>query len=131
MRWRGATAFLLLLPGVAGACPIGRDDGARLEGPAGVELAWRSVPERIRSGQAFALQVRVCPAGAQLAAADATMPEHGHGMNYRASVHPLGGGRFEVKGLLWHMPGRWELRFDVRPEAGAARQVLRQPVVIE
>lgn len=119
------------LAGAAAACPPGPQDGRVLDGGAGITLAWRSTPEPIPRGQPFTLQVRLCPANGVLGAADATMPEHGHGMNYRARVQPLGDGRFEVRGLLWHMPGRWELRFDVRPEAGAPRQVLRQSVVLE
>ena len=41
------------------------------------------------------------------------MPGHGHGMNTRARVEPLGDGRFVVRGLLLHMSGQWELEFDV------------------
>jgi hypothetical protein len=29
---------------------------------------------------------------------------------------PLGPGRFDVAGLLFHMPGYWELHFDVARE---------------
>jgi len=41
------------------------------------------------------------------------MPEHQHGMTTQARVLPLGGGRFDVAGLLFHMPGYWELHFDL------------------
>jgi hypothetical protein len=41
------------------------------------------------------------------------MPGHGHGMNTRARVEPLGDGRFVVRGLLLHMQGQWQLTFDV------------------
>lgn len=44
---------------------------------------------------------------------DAAMPEHRHGMNTDAVVTPLGNGRFGVAGMLLHMPGRWEMHFDV------------------
>jgi sugar lactone lactonase YvrE len=44
---------------------------------------------------------------------DAGMPEHQHGMTTQARVLPLGGGRFDVAGLLFHMPGYWELHFDL------------------
>ena len=36
------------------------------------------------------------------------------GMNYKAEVKPLGRGRFQAEGLMFHMPGRWELIFEVR-----------------
>jgi hypothetical protein len=51
---------------------------------------------------------------------DATMPEHRHGMNYRAGIKSLGEGRWRAEGLLLHMPGRWELRFDVQAAGGTA-----------
>jgi tripartite motif-containing protein 71 len=44
---------------------------------------------------------------------DAAMPEHRHGMNTDAVVTPRGSGRFGAEGLLLHMPGRWEMYFDV------------------
>jgi len=44
---------------------------------------------------------------------DARMPAHAHGMNTRPKVQDLGGGRFVVKGLLFHMAGAWQIRFDV------------------
>ena len=41
------------------------------------------------------------------------MPEHGHGMNRVPRIEAKGGGRFRAEGLLFHMPGKWELYFDV------------------
>ena len=45
---------------------------------------------------------------------DAGMPQHGHGMSVRP-VHRSGvaDGEFEVDGMLFHMPGAWELYVDV------------------
>ena len=45
--------------------------------------------------------------------ADAAMPQHGHGMNVKPTVKSLGGGRFRVEGMLFHMPGSWELYLDL------------------
>lgn len=124
-----------LLAGVAGltvaavhaACPPTPADGAVLaEGP--VRLAWRADPAPVVQGQPFALQLSVCPVQAVLTAVDATMPEHRHGMNYRPGLQPLGDGRWRAEGLLWHMSGRWELRFDMRHEGRA--YTLRQGVVL-
>lgn len=50
------------------------------------------------------------------------MPAHGHGMNYKAEIKALGRGRFQADGLLFHMPGRWEIVFDVR-SGGASDQI--------
>jgi hypothetical protein len=55
---------------------------------------------------------------------DAAMPEHRHGMNTEALVTPTGPGRFGVEGLLLHMPGRWELYFDVTDGAVTERAQL-------
>ena len=62
-------------------------------------------------------------------AVDATMPEHRHGMNYRASVAPLRSGVWRADGLLFHMPGRWDLTFDV--VAGGATQRVTSTMTVE
>lgn len=89
-----------------------------------VQVAWWAEPAPITVGQAFVLQLQLCPADAQLLRVDATMPEHRHGMNYKPSLKPLGGGRWRAEGLLWHMAGRWELRLDLR-SAGAEHRLLQ------
>lgn len=107
-------AALALAAVGAQACPA---DGS-------VQATWRSEPAKIVIGQPFRLVVTLCPARARLLALDATMPEHRHGMNYRPTLVALGGGRWRADGLLWHMSGLWELRFDA--ELDGQRQVLRQ-----
>ena len=109
------------------ACPLAPGTGPVVAGD-GVQLAWTAEPRTIVAGRPFALVVDVCPAGARLVRVDATMPEHGHGMNYRASLHPEPSGRWRAQGLLWHMSGRWELAFEIESEG--LRQVLRQSVVL-
>ena len=83
-------------------------------------LVYRSQPERIKVGEHFALDLAVCPKGAKAppgtVGVDARMPEHRHGMNYKAAVRSLGAGRFRAEGLMFHMPGRWELVFVVGGE---------------
>lgn len=41
------------------------------------------------------------------------MPEHRHGMNSEPRTRRAGPGRFQVAGALLHMPGLWELHFDI------------------
>ena len=95
---------------------------------AGLQAAWQADPAPIAVGRPFALLLSLCPVQAQLLRVDATMPDHRHGMNYRPTLQDLGGGRWRVEGLLWHMSGRWELRMDVSLQDQT--QVLRHLVTL-
>jgi hypothetical protein len=83
------------------------------------------VPPKLAVGQHFAVEARVCAKGAGAPPAglrvDATMPEHRHGMNYKTKVTAKGDGRYLAEGLLFHMPGRWQLVFDVDGTGRAER----------
>jgi hypothetical protein len=98
----------------------------RVESPRYV-VVFRPAPQPIAVGQHVSLDTVVCARdGARPATGlrvDATMPEHRHGMNYRAGVSKRGDGRFVAEGLLFHMPGRWQLVFDVETGAGSERLV--------
>ena len=116
------------LVSAAAACPLTPADGAVVAGD-GVQAAWHVADgQAIEISRHFALQVRLCPAGATLLAVDATMPAHRHGMNYRPSLQPLGDGRWRVEGLLFHMRGTWALTLSVQAGSapGGPAQVLRQ-----
>jgi hypothetical protein len=120
------TGWLLALPlplAAQVACPPAPAAAQSLRQGA-VQVAWWAEPAPIAVGQPFVLQLQLCPADAQLLRVDATMPEHRHGMNYKPSLKPLGGGRWQAEGLLWHMAGRWELRLDVR-NGGAEHRLLQ------
>jgi hypothetical protein len=101
------------------ACPPTEADGAVIRKD-GLLLAYQPLGKtgRIPMAKHFALDVQLCDKGsisaARLLKADATMPEHKHGMNYRPVVTPLGGGRFRVEGMMFHMAGHWELAFEVQ-----------------
>jgi len=80
-------------------------------------LAFRPEPMRLEVGLPFTLLLNVCTKRdepAELVGVDATMPEHKHGMNYATTIRSNGNGRYRVDGLLFHMPGSWEVAFDVR-----------------
>lgn len=83
----------------------------------GLVIFYRTRPEWIEVGQPYALDVIVCAKDSALRARglriDAVMPNHRHGMNYRPEVTALGGDRYVVEGMLFHMPGRWRYFFDV------------------
>jgi hypothetical protein len=99
----------------------------------GVVVLYRAVPAPIEIGRHFAVEAIVCtpPPGPRATGlrVDAGMPEHRHGMNYRARVSATGDGRYLAEGLLFHMPGRWQLIFDV--ERGARSDRLAADLVLE
>jgi len=104
----GALAF----GGHAAACEL--PPGKRLESER-LALSYRTVPARIDPGRHFEVYFGFCPNVRGPIKVDAHMPEHRHGMNYRPSVSPAGGG-YRSEGWLFHMPGRWEFVFDIGDE---------------
>lgn len=119
----GAAAEACEVP--AGFTPRGRVEAA------GLVVVFRTLPPAIELGRHFAVEALVCGDGAApvLTRVDAQMPEHRHGMNYRPTLAPKGAGRYVAEGLLFHMPGRWELSFDV--ESGGRRTRLATDVILE
>ncbi len=79
----------------------------------GVTLIYAPTPAPIPLDRHFEIDVRLCGADATALRVDAEMPLHRHGMNYRATVRRAGPGHFVATGLLFHMPGRWRVVFDV------------------
>jgi hypothetical protein len=133
LRHALAALTLCLMPAAAqAACPPDATDGTVLN-KGELLLAWLPVLKqdpgaksgRIPMARHFALDVQLCDRNgaspASLLKVDATMPEHRHGMNYRPVIMPLGGGRFRVEGMMFHMAGRWQLAFDVQ----AGKETLR------
>jgi hypothetical protein len=108
-RWWWAAGLLAALP--AAACPL----PSPMLQAGSLQAEWKADSDApVGVGQHFVLNVRLCPADAVLLRVNAVMPEHGHGMNYRPSVTRLPDGHWRVEGLLFQMPGSWELRLDVR-----------------
>ena len=107
--------------------PLGFNAPGRLESPDLVVL-FRTVPSPIEIGQHFTVEALVCPTPPIGAAAgfmvDARMPEHRHGMNYRARVFRKTDGIYVAEGLLFHMPGLWQLMFDVE-RGGRMERLIR------
>lgn len=111
-------------------CPHEMVDGARIESPH-YAIWYRTEPNPIRVGEPFVVDFAVCgtarlPIAVRL---DAVMPAHLHGMNYVPTVTALGGIRFRAEGLLFHMPGQWEMRFDV--VAGQASERLTTRIELQ
>jgi hypothetical protein len=117
-RWGAPLALLVSTPAWAD-CPLDLGHGTGVVFYSDqYMIAMRPEPIRMEVGQPFMLIMNVCTKGgdaAELVRVDATMPEHKHGMNYAPTIKSLGDGRYRVDGLLFHMPGSWEIAFDVRP----------------
>jgi len=111
-------AVILGCAATAEACHL-PGGGKHVEGNA-YSIAYRTQPERISVGEHFAMELAVCSKATsalpETIGIDAWMPEHRHGMNYKAGIRALGQGRFTAEGLMLHMPGRWEFIFDVGGE---------------
>ncbi len=73
----------------------------------------------VPQNEIFDLEVHVLEAGERILsreielAFDAEMPAHQHGMVTEPKVEGPDGGRFLVTGVLLHMPGIWQLYFDI------------------
>jgi hypothetical protein len=138
MTWRcraGALAGAVLAGGAeALACGEGLGGTTRQVETAQALLVYRTTPEPIPVGRHFGIDFEICPQGAAVLPAevrvDASMPEHKHGMNYRPSVTAQGPGRYRAEGLMFHMPGRWELVFELRG-SGTAVQRMVQSLQVE
>ena len=88
-----------------------------------VTVLFRTVPPTIEIGRHFTVEAVVCspaPMPTRLRV-DALMPEHRHGMNYRPTVIKSGDGVYVAEGMLFHMPGRWQLIFDVERDGRVER----------
>ncbi|MCE9640614.1 MAG: FixH family protein [Betaproteobacteria bacterium] len=128
--------FRLFAALIATACALPCDAvsacGADLRGAQTIEsaryqIAYRLQPAKIAVGRHFSVEFVACAKGGAPApaavAVDASMPEHGHGMNYKAVVKPVQNqnARYRADGLMFHMPGRWELIFEVQGAVGTER----------
>tara|TARA_R110000787_G_scaffold116367_2_gene226555 strand:+ start:248 stop:730 length:483 start_codon:yes stop_codon:yes gene_type:complete len=91
-------------------------DGTTTLSKDGATVIYRTVPAEIAVGQPFSVEAVACRDDKTAATAirlDAGMPAHGHGMNYAPSERKLGPGHSAFDGLVFHMPGRWQMTFDV------------------
>lgn len=128
---RAALVVLALMT----ALPVraGDDDcGAALKTPQpwiaaaeGVRVAFVPRPTPVPVGQHFNLDFVVCAATPvrrdTAIQVDADMPAHRHGMNYRPTVSTVSPGVYRAEGLMFHMPGRWRVIFDLPLEGRTLR----------
>ena len=126
MRLLLPVAFCLVASHAAAqACGDALPASRRSVDGANYVVVYATKPGPIVVGEHFVVDFAVCPraggARPRSVRIDATMPEHRHGMNYRAAVAELAPGRYRAEGLLFHMPGRWEITFDVVADGATER----------
>ncbi|MCY4407872.1 MAG: hypothetical protein OXC15_16005 [Rhodospirillaceae bacterium] len=134
-RWRlgglalAAALVFVLAAGQAAACdrPQGWTGGASVAGELWTAW-WRTEPAPIPVGAHFSIGFHLCGPPVGRVGVRGWMPDHRHGMNYRPAV-TLKGLSGRAEGLLFHMPGRWQLILDVRGAAG--REKLTAEMMLE
>lgn len=126
----GLAVGLLLFSDVAVACGESLGTGTRQLSDEKTHLVYKTVPEVPVVGRHFVLDIALCPRGKAGAPAtlrvDAHMPEHKHGMNYQPSVSRVSPGLYRADGLMFHMPGRWELVFELHSASGAVHRLTQR-----
>lgn len=117
----------------AAAQPCGGLEGAQTVESPGYVLAYRADPAAVEIGRHFGVDIAVCPKPGVPAPdevhVDGYMPEHRHGMNYRAVVKRAPGGHYRADGLMFHMPGRWDFIFELR--GGGRTERLTHGIVLQ
>jgi len=102
----------------------GYPGGVPEEGTSGEEtiaVHYRTEPLQVAVGELFVMNIIVCAGNEPWLGSlgvDASMPAHGHGMNYEPEVSSKNAGHFFVQGFLFHMPGQWRFEFSLGAEAG-------------
>lgn len=91
-------------------------------------VRFETIPSPIPTNELFSMRVQVLDeSGHALAtegislSADAAMPHHHHGMNVRPRVSRNDDGSFLVRGMQLHMPGYWEIYFDITRDGRTER----------
>ena len=105
----------LTLAFAASSCEL-PGEGVTLESPR-YALAYKV--SSLAVGSHFAVDIAACAKSGgepKSVSIDAQMPEHRHGMNYRPEVKRTGPGRWRAEGLMFHMPGKWQIVFVVDGE---------------
>lgn len=104
-------SLLLLLCGLASPALACGEAASRMvaEKPQELEVFARLDP--ISVSKPFGLELILCGnTSATAIEADAWMPAHKHGMNYTPEINALGDGRYAVSNMVFHMPGKWQVR---------------------
>ena len=128
MRNRLMTLGLLLMAAGCGpgSPPTAAPTRRQVESNAGsYVVSYEAKPSPIPMNEKFDLRFTVAPKAGSAddlsVQVDARMPAHGHGMNRVPRVARQPDGSYTAEGMLFHMPGHWELYFDITRGGKAER----------
>ena len=129
-----ALAALLFVSGFfnAHACDLRAPPGARtVTSPASqLRIAYSTDPAKLNVDSMFSVLIHLCTEQPiERLTADAHMPEHRHGMNYKPAVVQQADGSYLATGFLFHMPGKWEFVFEVR--GGSKTERFTDSIMVE
>jgi len=120
-------------PGRPGSSASGK--GTVVSNGGAFTVSFQTTPDPIPTNEPFDLRFTVTPKqtpapGTEFRVeVDARMPAHFHGMNRSPKLRRQPDGSYTAEGMLFHMPGHWELYFDVsqagRTERAQADIVLK------
>ncbi len=114
-----ALACLFSLPvGAQDRCAHFDPDDPNLLHHEGEPIVHVALSEEPRVGEPFDLHLTPCVDDATILGVDATMPDHGHGMNYKPELTHGENGTALANGFLLHMPGHWNIRVSVNTTEG-------------
>jgi hypothetical protein len=134
-------AYVVLLVGASSLCSCkgvsGQREVASSPQPAGDGLAsaggqyiviYKPDPNPIPLNEPFNIEVQVLDAKSRKPLqngfkldVDGRMPHHRHGMNRQPTLQQREDGTSLVQGMLFHMPGRWEVYFDITRDGRTER----------
>jgi len=119
-------AACALASGAASACVAfdGFSDPSGAIRQDGYEARYRFDPSILRPLRQFTVEIAVCGTEGPFTGAlkaDADMPAHRHGMNYRPDVRQTAPGRYRAEGFFLHMLGAWRFKLDLTTPEGPVR----------
>ena len=88
------------------------------------KIAYLPDPDPVPFNEIFGLEISIeslagLPVTDLDVTVDATMPEHGHGMNTAPQLSLSDQGQLTVEGMLFHMEGYWELSVLLEASQGS------------
>ena len=119
-------AFLFILPVHAFAMCGGEEDDLVMEGSSAspYSVTMSTGDQQISTSQQLTIDVTICSKDnvtIEHLKVDATMPAHGHGINYIPKITDKGENRYTASGLLLHMPGMWRLEVTFNADGSTHR----------